>query len=255
MTTPQVARGFSWQELPAGRVLVAEALLPYARHAFTTRGFGRRDVPDHDGFTGLAEFLELDAAAIRRVRQVHGREVVELRSGREDGTSQSADALVSFDASRAVAIAVADCVPILLADRRRRAVAAVHAGWRGTAARVVVAAVDVLARDGVPPSDLIAAIGPSIGSCCYQVDAPVRDALIAGAPTADDWLTPDGDGHWRLDLWSANRDQLLTAGLEAEAIHVARYCTADHLDDCYSYRREGAAAGRMFGAIRLRPNP
>ena len=68
---------------------------------------------------------------------------------------------------------------------------------------------------------------------------------------SDEWFTPDGDGHWRLDLWFANADQLTEAGVPRETIHVARFCTADHLDDCFSYRKEGAAAGRLFGAIRL----
>lgn len=255
MSTPEVARGFAWSDSPVGRVLVAESLCPYSRHLFTTRRFGRGGTSGNDSVAALAELLSLDVTALVRVRQVHGREVLEVHAGRDVNTSQSADALVSADASRAVAVAVADCVPILMADRRQRAVAAVHAGWRGTAARVVVAAVDALARSGVPPSDLVAAIGPSIGPCCYQVDAPVRDALMARSPEADRWLTPDGERHWRLDLWRANRDQLVGAGLDADSVHVARYCTADHLDDCYSYRKEGAAAGRMFGAIRLLAQP
>jgi YfiH family protein len=237
-----------WSETPAGRVLVAEALQPYARHGFTTRGFGREG--SGDSLAALAGWLDLDVTALVRVRQVHGRDVLDVHPGRNVRPGQSADALVSTDGSRAVVVAVADCVPILLADRRRRAVAAVHAGWRGTADRVVVAAVEALGRGGVPAADLVAAIGPSIGPCCYQVDAPVRKALLAGSGGASDWLTPDGAGHWRLDLWRANRDQLRETGLAADAIHVARYCTADHLDDCYSYRKEGAAAGRMFAAIR-----
>ena len=251
MPTPEVARGFAWSKCPAGRVLIAEPLQPYARHGFTARGFGHGGAGDNDGFAALAELLDLDVTALVRARQVHGRDVLEVQPGRDEKTGQSADALVSADASRAVAVAVADCVPILIADRRQRAVAAVHAGWRGTAARVVVAAVDALARGGVPPSDLVAAIGPSIGPCCYQVDAPVRDALMSGSMDAGQWFTADGDRHWRLDLWRANLDQLVEAGLAADSIHVARYCTAHHLEDCYSYRKEGAAAGRMFGAIRL----
>jgi YfiH family protein len=255
MATPEVAPGFAWSETPDGRVLVAESLQPYARHGFTTRGFGIGRSGDNRSLSALAALMDLEPTSIARVRQVHGCGVVEVREGREVSSGQPADALVSADPLRAVAVAVADCVPILIADRRHRAVAAVHAGWRGTASRVVVATVEVLARNGVSASDLVAAIGPCIGSCCYQVDGPVHAAMIAGSRGASEWLTPDGDDHWRLDLWRANRDQLLEAGVAADAIHVARYCTADHLDDCYSYRREGAAAGRMFGAIRLLPEP
>ncbi len=255
MPTPEVAKGFVWVETPAGRVLTAEALAGHASHAFTTRDFGASPAGVTDSLGALAGFLNVERTGIVRVRQVHGCDVIGVGGGRELAPGQTADALVSTDTSRPVAVAVADCVPVLLADRRRRAVAAVHAGWRGTAARVVVAAVQALERTGVSASDLVAAIGPSIGPCCYQVDARVRDASLAGSSRAAEWFTPDGDGHWRLDLWLANHDQLIEAGVSRDAIHVARFCTADHLDDCFSYRKEGAAAGRMFGAIRLLPQP
>ena len=232
---------------------MAEALSAHASHAFTTRGFGTSAAGAADSLGALAQFFDVARAAVVRVRQVHGCDVVNVGAGRELAAGQAADALVSTDGTRPVAVAVADCVPVLLADRRRRAVAAVHAGWRGTASRVVVATVQALERAGVGALDLVAAVGPSIGPCCYQVDARVRDASLAGSPRADQWFTPDGDGHWRLDLWRANTEQLVHAGVPRDAIHVARFCTADHLDDCFSYRREGAAAGRLFGAIRLLP--
>ena len=110
-----------------------------------------------------------------------------------------------------------------------------------------------LERAGVPPADLVVAIGPSIGPCCYQVDRPVYDAFQTASVQAASWFSPDGFGRWRLDLWRANADQLADAGVRRDAIHVAVFCTADHLEDCFSFRREGAAAGRMFGAIRLLP--
>jgi YfiH family protein len=249
MPTPEVAEGFSWTETSSGRVLIAEALRPYARHAFTTRNFGSAGAIDTLG--ALAELLNVERSSLVRVRQVHGCDVLEVRPGEVVPPSFPADALVTSDRSRPVTVAVADCVPVLLADRRYRAVAAVHAGWRGTAARAVVAAVKALERAGVPAADLVAAIGPSIGPCCYQVDARVRDRALAASPDAIAWFTPDGDGHWRFDLWCANADQLADAGIPGDAIHVARLCTAHHLDDCFSYRKEGSAAGRMFGAIRV----
>jgi hypothetical protein len=148
-------------------------------------------------------------------------------------------------------VCVADCVPVVIADRRRRVAAVVHAGWRGTCVGVVAEAVEIMAEGGVPASDLVAALGPAIGPCCYQVDGRVRTAFLAMTPDAAAWFADDEPGRWKLDLLSANADQLRDAGLAAEAIHVAGVCTADHLDLCYSHRREGETAGRMVAAARL----
>jgi copper oxidase (laccase) domain-containing protein len=120
------------------------------------------------------------------------------------------------------------------------------------AAGVVRAAVEALGSAGVDARDLVAAIGPSIGACCYQVDARVRDAYLAVTPEAAAWFDDDGPGHWRLDLWRAGRDSLVDAGVPAPSVHVARLCTADHPDRFFSHRREGASAGRMAAAIRRR---
>jgi hypothetical protein len=246
----EVTSGFRWAQTAAGRTLVADALAPLAPHVFTTRDLAFRDEEAQD-YERLGQTLGVAPDAVVRVRQVHGRTVLVVKPGTPTIALIDADAIVSTDTARAIAVRVADCAPILLADRRRRVVAAVHAGWRGTCAGVVSATVEAIADLGVPASDLVAAIGPSIGPCCYQVDDLVRTAFLGMTPDAVAWFIEDGPGHWKLDVPQANADQLQDAGVPADAISLVRYCTSDHLDTCFSYRAEGKKTGRLVGAIRL----
>lgn len=250
-TDTEVTSGFSWQETAAGRTLVADSLTPLAPHVFTTRDLAFRDDETRD-YQRLSQTLGVSPDAIVRVRQVHGRTVLVVKSGTPTIALLDADAIVSTDPARAISVRVADCVPILLADRHKRVVAAIHAGWRGTCAAVASATVDAITDLGVPASDLVAAIGPSIGPCCYQVDDLVRTAFLGMTPDAAAWFAEDGPGHWKLDLPQANADQLLDAGLPADSISIVRYCTSDHLDTCFSYRAEGKRTGRMVAAIKVR---
>jgi YfiH family protein len=253
-TDTAVAEGFDWQDGPAGRTVVARNLAPLARHMFTTRDLAFRDDEEGD-YARLGQALDTPAGAIVRVRQVHGRTVLVVKPGTPLLALVDADAVVSVDPARAVSVRVADCVPILIADRQARVVAAVHAGWRGTCAAVTAATIEAIEGLGIDPADLVAAIGPSIGPCCYQVDDLVRTAYLGMTPEAVDWFTEDGPGHWKLDLPRANADQLESAGVPRESIAVARYCTVDHPDTCFSYRAEGKRTGRMVGAIRLHGAP
>ena len=249
--TTGVAPGFKWSESAAGPVLTTDALQTIAPHLFTSRTLTFSGDRAPDDWRRLSSALDLAPENVVRLRQVHGRVVHVVRPGDVGEAQVEADAVISLDPERGVAVRVADCVPILLADRLGRAVAAVHAGWRGTCAGVVGATVERLDEHGVPARDLVAVIGPSIGPCCYQVDDRVRGAFLAMTPDAVTWFAADGAGHWRLDLWQAVVDQLTHAGLAGEAIAAARFCTAEHLDRCYSYRREGAGTGRLVAAIRL----
>ncbi len=236
-----------------------------ATHFFTTRSLVLRsdDGPLRAGWDAIARALGVEAGRVVRLKQVHGRNAILVTGGDDIGNlvrqPPEADIVVTDDPSIAVAVQVADCVPLLLADSRTGAAAAVHAGWRGTATGVATEAVRVMAAQfGSRPSDLVAAIGPSIGPCCYQVGQDVLDAFaMAGhEPDAlDAWFAPDGPNsadvpRYRLDVWAANRDALVAAGLRPERIDVARLCTATHVDLLCSYRREGKAAGRMAGVIR-----
>jgi YfiH family protein len=182
--------------------------------------------------------------------------------------------VITANAALAAAVQAADCVPLLIVDQRSGAVAAAHAGWRGMAARVPAAAVDALSREfGSRPADLLAAIGPSIGACCYEVGSQVRDRFAAAgfsdtqlgrwfldapAPSERNHSMPGlpprrREDHWFLDGWTIVRDQLVSAGVPADQTFGADLCTASHADLLCSYRRDGAAAGRIAGVIASRP--
>jgi YfiH family protein len=135
-------------------------------------------------------------------------------------------------------------------------VGAVHAGWRGTAQAIVVRTIEAMqARYGIAPDEIVAAIGPSIGACCYEVGPEVRAGFETmgghAAPTLDRWFTAGRGDRLQLDLWRANREQLEAAGVPGASLHTAALCTACHVRAFYSYRREGALTGRLIAAIRL----
>ena len=276
LAQPRPADGFEWRETPAGLALVCRALDLYAPHVFTTRGWTLGSSPDGDrraGWDEVARVLGLDAAHLARAHQVHGASVVVHRANEPQRIAelQQADVIVSDNPALAMAIQAADCVPLLIADRRTGVVAAAHAGWRGMAARVPEVAVHALAREfGSRPADLIAVAGPSIGACCYEVGADVRDAfrrggfadaLLAGwffdAPQPTD-RNPSMPGlpdiprshHWFFDGWAATQDQLEEAGIPRHQIHIAGLCTASHSQLLCSFRRDGSSAGRLAAAIR-----
>ena len=177
-------------------------------------------------------------------RQVHGTRVVTAEPHME---APEADGLVTARTGFLVGVLTADCAPVLLVDRRRRVAAAVHAGWRGTAAGVLEAAVAHLgAAFGAPPDDLEAVIGPAIAGCCYHVGPEVREAFRArtGSTTAPAWSTRDGRLH--LDLRVAAR--LLLSAMRVATPEVAGPCTAC-APGYHSYRRDGARTGRQLSFV------
>jgi|SRR5687767_6669614 len=260
MTLPALPDAFYWTGETWGAALRCRPLETIAPHLFTTRQLA---LSSGDGYRQLAE--SIGAREIARLNQVHGNTVVTVRRGGMLGGDQSADAdvLISDDPAVGIAVRAADCVPLLLADRATGAVAAVHAGWRGTAARAAAAAVDAMAREfGSSPADLTAAIGPSIGPCCYEVGPELVDAFAAAGHERhliQRWFAtpppPRGSRDkptLRLDVAGANRDQLILAGVAEGQIYDVGLCTAMHLDVLTSYRAEKEKAGRLAGAIRAR---
>lgn len=239
-------------------MLQCRALDPVAKHGFTTRQLAlRAGQRDGVGWAKAAGSVGCPVSRIGRVRQVHGADVrvvraADLAADASADAPPAADAAVTCDPGVAVAVVAADCVPMLLADPATGAVAAVHAGWRGTAANVAGATVATLTREwGVNPSALIAAIGPSIGACCYAVGPELLTAFAQAGHRPDaiaQWFSQDND-RLVLDLWTANRDLLLQAGLRPDHIHVSGLCTQTHIDVFESYRADGAAAGRMAAII------
>jgi polyphenol oxidase len=187
---------------------------------------------------GLVTLKQMHSALVRRV----GRAEIAERA------SLWGDGLVTNEPGVLLGIQTADCLPILIADRQRRAVGAFHAGWRGTLKGIVERGVAALGREfGCIPQDLVAAIGPGIGQCCFAVGAEVRDQFRARYAYSGELFS--GGQTLSLDLVEANRRQLLTAGLSPETIVTLHACTSCRTDEFFSYRAERGKTGRLMAVI------
>jgi YfiH family protein len=192
--------------------------------------------------------LGLRPEQVITAHQVHGAHVARV-GVREGGTVVHAtDGLVTNEPGVALLMRYADCVPVLFFDPTRRAIGLTHAGWRGTLARVAAHTAEALVREfGCQPGDIRAAIGPSIGPCCYEVGPEVVEATRSAFPGEGALLTRiKPSGHAHLDLWAAVALQLRDTGVYQ--VETARICTVCRSDLFYSHRKQNAAGGR-FGAI------
>jgi len=280
MILPLPAAPFAWREHDGRPSLVCIPLAAHARHIFTSSSWslGSRDGRESAGdpWSPVAEAIDVAPAQLARLKQVHGTTVV--TAARAAQPLPDGDILIVNEPGAGGAVQVADCVPVLIADRRTQVVAAVHAGWRGLAARAPQVAVEALVREcGAKVSDLIVALGPSVGACCYEVGPDVRERFAASgfnrlllanwfrdrpAAMADNPAIPavrdrqPRPDRWFFDGWAAARDQLTAAGVPADCIHSAGLCTASHPQVFCSYRRDGAPSGRLAAAIRCEsPRP
>jgi YfiH family protein len=252
----------------------------WLRHGFSTRAGGVSTVYGGDGLN-LGFTKDDEPAAVREnrlrfaeavsgvagmpvvaVRQVHGtavKRVEEAGDGWCDGEGRAtveADGLMTATGGILLGVQAADCVPVLLADTRLRVVGAFHAGWRGTAAGMVQGGVAQMELEfGSNAEDLIGAIGPAIGACCYTVGDEVRERFREAYACAGELFSQRESG-LHLDLAAANRRQLLDAGLEAGAISVVGECTGcarlgDGRRKYFSHRAENGFTGRAMGMIGI----
>lgn len=261
--------GFYWREGDGVQALVCG---PLERHgfanAFSTRLGGVSPMPENS--LNLAGFNEDAAENIYENRrrflklftgewtltgcwQVHGADVRVVRTEAEAqptpgvlGDAQYCDVLVSNVPHVLLGVKTADCVPLLIGDPVSGAFAAVHAGWRGTVASVVRRAIEQMqAQYGAKAENLRAAIGPAANLCCYEVGVEVIEQFTDRFPQSQKLFAPTRDGHARIDLQTANREQLVSAGVEPDKIHVAPLCTMERTDLFFSYRREKVVYGRV----------
>ncbi len=243
-------------------------------HALTTRHCPGASSPGDDrcpvppAAAAILSRHDLDPSRLAFARQVHGTRVVHATG---PGSAGEADVILSRLPGQPVAVFTADCLPIVLCDRDRGLLALVHAGWRGTVNDVARAAVEALTAAGADAAGLVAAIGPSIGPCCYEVDHVVTEPLTSAFPWTERWIRPVGTSrraragspparpdwptteeereHWMLDLWGVNETQLALAGIRPSNIHNVRLCTSCRTDLFYSYRR--GARGRLVTLAAL----
>jgi hypothetical protein len=213
------------------------------------------------------------------LKQIHSNRIlVASRADLARPMPPKADGLLTDEPGLLIGVQTADCIPVLVADRRRRAVGAFHAGWRGTVARIVECGVGRMRMEfGSRPEDLVAAIGPGVGLCCYAVGEEVRDQFESQFAYAAElfqevsdsdpirtrypmlFLTQRAPGHspigpsTHLNLVEANRRQLLDAGLKPGSIQSIGGCTSCHQRLFFSYRASGGRAGRMLAVIGIRP--
>lgn len=207
------------------------------RAIMTTRETG--DMASGEARARLRGMLPADPAWLR---QVHGTAVADLDSSGADAT---ADAAVTRSANRVCAIQVADCLPVLFADRSATVVAAAHAGWRGLAAGVLEATIEAMQ---VRATEILAWLGPAIGPRAYEVGDEVRAVFLGREEAASAAFSPTRPGHWRLDLYLLARQRLHAKGVNS--VYGGGLCTYSDRERFFSYRRDGAT-GRMAALIWL----
>lgn len=228
------------------------------KHAFTTRqcGLGARSngIKLTDDWEALAEAFGVNPERLVTTNQVHGENIVRVdgRNFKKTKTVQ-ADAMITNALDLAIGVETADCVPVLLFDPLTPAVGAVHAGWRSTVKRIVQKTVKKMQDEfGSNPARMIAAIGPTIGPECYEVDEPVMRPIRETFSLWKEVASTRGSDKWSLDLVKLNKLELVQVGLSEKNVNSLGLCTSCRRDLFYSFRAEGRT-GRMLSVIMIKP--
>jgi hypothetical protein len=190
------------------------------------------------------------------VNQVHGDEIFVIKSHGSYFSSREElnyDAIVTNRENLAICIKTADCVPVFIVDKVKKVIAVVHAGWKGTALEISAKVIRLMqSQYRSQPQDILAAIGSSIGKCCYEVDAVVADAFRQHKHSSSFLFPGSGENKWMLDLVEANRRQILEAGVGENNIEVSGYCTTCNQDMFFSHRGSGGITGRQINFMMIK---
>ena len=206
-------------------------------------------LPDHVD-TDLEQLeSRLGVRGLVRMRQVHGTNLIVVSE--QDG-APICDGLFTSTDGLALVVQTADCVPLLMWDADQNAVAAVHAGWRGTLERIAERAVAMFQNKfSSHPESIHVAMGPAIGPCCYEVGTEILRAFTRGFASVEGLFSSGPRGREHLDLIEANRRQLVDSGISLDRIHTTGLCTSCENALLYSYRKEGKGAGRLYGVVSV----
>jgi polyphenol oxidase len=246
--------GFSTHLGGVSRVYLSEERKGQTDSGQLNLGYTTADAPEnvHENRLRWIEAISGDRTTpLATVRQVHSnRSIVVSDTG--TGEAPEADGIMTSRRGLLIGVQTADCIPVLVADPVNRAVAAFHAGWRGTVARIVELGITRMRTEfGSDPACLVGAIGPGIGACCYTVGEEVREKFEVNFSHSRDLFSRHGED-LRLDLTEANRRQLLEAGLRASSIAAVGGCTSCQPEQFFSHRASGGHAGRMMAVIGIR---
>lgn len=243
----------------AGHAEIAHAVFTrlggVSRHPYESLNVGHSVGDDpravEENLRLVQEALQVTEADVVTAKQVHSNKVACVAGEDRGRVFPDTDALITCDPGVTLLLRFADCVPIFIYDAQRGVTGLGHAGWRGTAARIACQMVSTMADCyGSDTANMIAALGPAIGPCCYRVGEEVVEAIRNSLPDWRSAIRPWGDGHFSLDLWEANRQQLMDCGIRE--VEIGRLCTACHVDEFFSHRAEGGHTGRSAALIGIR---